>query len=124
LDDNNASKKCRPPGKREVLVFWAKVGGNLEMGTASFAKALNASRVDIHGNLLMNSHASFGGDVNLIDARAGLLETSAIASRINLSDLSGKRDLAQHRSIQDFRRYARPTLAAVQRGLAQLYGAT
>jgi hypothetical protein len=73
-----------------VRLVGAKVGGSLEMHTASFSKTLTANRLDVQGGLFMSDHAFFAGDVSLEGAKVGRLElSSATASKIDLSDLSG-----------------------------------
>jgi hypothetical protein len=54
----------------DVSMVGAKVGGDLDMNTASFSKKLRADRLDVHGDLFVR-HASFAGDVSLIDATVG-----------------------------------------------------
>jgi hypothetical protein len=74
----------------DVSLRGTKIGGNLEMETASFSQTLSADGLDVHGGLYMRDHATFAGDVILIGAKVGRLDlSSATASRINLSDLSG-----------------------------------
>jgi hypothetical protein len=74
----------------DVNLIGAKVGGAAYMSTASFSNTLNANSLDVQGGLFMGDHASFAGDVILIGAKVGRLElSSATASRIDMSDLSG-----------------------------------
>jgi hypothetical protein len=74
----------------DVNLRGAKVGGNLEMDTASFSKTLIADRLDVHGSLFMRDHATFAGDVILAGATVGSLDlSSATVAGIDLSDMSG-----------------------------------
>jgi hypothetical protein len=73
-----------------VILIGARIGGNLEMDTAHFSKTLAANRLEVHGSLIMRDQAYFGDDVSLEGASVVRVDlTSAKASSIDLSDLSG-----------------------------------
>jgi hypothetical protein len=60
------------------------------MGTASFTKTMNADSLDVHGHLLMNDHASFAGDVTLVNAQVGgnLLMDTASFTKLDADSLN------------------------------------
>ncbi len=69
-----------------MTLYNARVTGNLEMGTASFARGLSATNLNVGGNLLMNG-ASFGAGVSLVGAQVGvdLDLAGSVATHIDLS---------------------------------------
>jgi hypothetical protein len=74
----------------DVDLISTKIGADLDMGTATFSKRLLGDGLEVHGGLRMNNHASFAGDVSIIGATVGQLTLdSAVASSIDLSDISG-----------------------------------
>lgn len=54
-----------------VVLVAAAIGGDLDLGSASFAKNLAAYNMEVHGNLFMMDHAAFNGEVQLMQAKIG-----------------------------------------------------
>jgi hypothetical protein len=80
----------------DVRLRGAKVGGNLNMETTSFSKALSADRLDVHGHLFILHHSTFAGDVLLVGAKVGgnlYMETAFFSKKLNADGLDVHGDL-------------------------------
>jgi hypothetical protein len=62
-----------------LLAYGLTIGGSFGMDSASFSKTLNANGLNVHGVLFARDHASFAGDISLVDARACLQLRSTMA---------------------------------------------
>ncbi len=75
----------------DVILRSAKIGGQLDMTRASFAKTLNANNLNVGHDFYMREGASFGGDVDLLGAKIGGqldMTRASFAKTLNADKLS------------------------------------